>query len=388
MQHDSGPEGPQQVSHTWSHRALFEDYLSSHVTLCPEPGPCRDEDILGRGAQALLQHPMPEPECSATLTRLCHHVLPLDPTHLPGLVRATELLETLCLNLYQQPWRKEIRNIKTFTGAFVYCLLPALGSGTLQSILASIGYLPNELSPSEYILCEDASPEGALQVAFQLLLTRALCLHLLHLQQHNRPSLQECVERLKLKLWPAESSQCSESMAIGPEGKGGDQTEGEEEDPEAELSRAVCPKASGRAEDQSIHHLHWTYPDLVFRGRPLLHEDDDPTLSQNTALYPHRRHAQRARVPPSYRPPNQHITENEDLSGPLGLSLHITLRPQTVRLPNCTQQPLKEDTSGLCEENVDSPAQCKDEDVSKKESDQGCSQDQTTSIGTGGEDPH
>ncbi|KAJ0066864.1 hypothetical protein NL108_004826 [Boleophthalmus pectinirostris] len=373
-----------------SHRALFEDYLSCHVTLCPEPGPCRDEDILSRAAQVLLRHPVPVSECSATLVRLCHHVikkiLPTDPSHLPGLIRAAEILETLCLNLYLQPWRKEIRKLKSFTGAFVYCLLPALGRSTLQSILASIGYLPNEigLPASEYRLSEDASPEGALQVAFQLLLTRALCLHLFQLQQHNRPEVQVCVERLQLKLPPVEQSQGSEGTGISTEVKEGNQTEGEEADTEAELNQAVCPEdaiASGLTEDQSIYNLQLTYPDLVFRGRPLRQEDDDHTPSQHTPLS-HRRYAQRTRVP--YKSTIKDIIEDEGLSGPLGLSLHITLRPQNIRLSPCTQQHPKTDMS--CEENVDSPVKCEDDEVPKAEDAQACTQDHTTSIGT--EDLH
>ncbi|KAK7901464.1 hypothetical protein WMY93_018233 [Mugilogobius chulae] len=289
-----------------SHQALFEDYLSGHVTLTPEPAPCQDEDVLKRGAQVLLGHPLPEG--SATLTRLCQHLLESGfPTNLSRLVRATELLETLCLNLYLQPWRKEFRKLKTFTGAFVYCLLPALGTSTLQFTLASIGYLPIEpgLLPREYRLCEDATPERVLRVAFQLLLIRALCLHLLQLQQHNSSSAQLCVERLRLKLPTAELSQ--HRTTISTEERESNQVRRDETDLQDKLNsalhlQATDPKTSSLSEDQSINHLHMTYPDLVLRGRPLRQEDDDPGLSQQTALGPYRRHAQRSEL---HRPTNQ-----------------------------------------------------------------------------------
>lgn len=89
--------------------ALFEDYVSSHVAVCSEPGPCRDEDLLGRAHAVLLAS---EPGGSCGLFPLYHCVLEqavlTDLKHLSALVRATELLETLCLNLYLQPWRREI----------------------------------------------------------------------------------------------------------------------------------------------------------------------------------------------------------------------------------------------------------------------------------------
>ncbi|KAJ0005314.1 hypothetical protein NQD34_011528 [Periophthalmus magnuspinnatus] len=333
MQSDSSDPQESQESQE-SRGTLFEDYLSCHVTLCPEPGPCRDEALLSRAAQVLLQNPGPDP----------HHVmrktLSTDPSHLPRLSRATELLETLCLNLYLQPWRKDIRKLKTFTGAFVYCLLPALGSTTLQSILASVGYFPHELSPSEYRLCEDARPEGALQVAFQLLLNRALCGHLLQLQQHSGLAAQVCVEKLQLKLPPAEAPEGGGVASISTDTDGTD----------------LCsehPKASGLTEDQSIYHLHLTYPDLVLRGRPLLQEDGDTTLSQHAPLYPHRRHMHRIQAPPT--------NQDEGLSGPSGLSLHITLRPQIIG-PSTNGSHLhnRTDMSGFCEEHVKSPVTCED----------------------------
>ncbi|CAL1577737.1 unnamed protein product [Knipowitschia caucasica] len=356
MQRGSDPEDP---------RGLFEDYLSSHVTVCPEPGPCQDEDLLRRGAEALLEHPV----TSASLIQLCYHVLETlstDHTDLRRLVRATELLETLCLNLYFYPWRKDIRKLKSFTGAFVYCLLPALGCTTLQSLLASIGYMPEKPgpSPSDYRLFKDASLESAVQVAFELLLTRALCLHLL--QQHSKASLQECVDNLKLNL-PAELSRRSECMAVS--------AEREENQTDADPGREVCPEgASGLTDDQPNDRLHLTYTDLVFRGRPL--QEDDTSLSPQTDMFPLRRRAQRAREqrPPSYRPrPSQDLREDDGLSGPLGLSLHITSRPQTGI------QWLRPDQSGLSEEN----AVC---EMPKRGSTQDHMQDQTTSVDSSGED--
>lgn len=323
-----------------SRRTLFEEYLRSHVAVCPEPGPCRDVNFLSRAAQVLLLSPMLVPKGSATLTRLYPLVMEkiMSTGHLSELVRATEVLETLCLNLYLQPWRREIRSLKTFTGAFVYCLAPALTSNTLQCILAAIGYLPYESgpSPSEYRLCEEVSREQALQVAFDLLLTRSLCLHLL---QSDKLTVQE-PEALKRKVLPAELQQCTENTSDKTELEDGESHKTEEE------QNSEASQEAGLAEDQSIFPLHVTYPDLVFRGRPLL-PDQDCSLSQHTVPSHHRPHAQRHRVPPESRQTNHNNTEEEGLSGPVGLSLHITLRPQSSGFPICARQHQTADIGGL-----------------------------------------
>lgn len=318
--------GDAEVSRT----ALFEEYLNNHVTVCPEPGPCRDENFLSRAAQVLLL----EPNSSTTLSRLhpllMEKIVPTNLRHLSQLVRATEVLETLCLNLYLQPWRREIRSLKTFTGAFVYVLVPALSRNTLQCILATIGYLPHESgpSPSEYRLCEKASQEQALHVAFDVLLTRALCLHLL---QRDQLTVQES-EALKRKLLPAELPQCSDNTSETTVFEDGEShTTEEEQDSEA------SQEPGGLGEDPSIFPLHVTYPDLVFRGRPLLQDQDSPP-SPHTGLPHHRRPAQRLRVPPKSRQSNQNNPEEEGLSGPAGLSLHITLRPQSSGFPANAKQ--------------------------------------------------
>uniref|UniRef100_A0A3Q1HI31 Spermatogenesis-associated protein 2 PUB-like domain-containing protein n=1 Tax=Anabas testudineus TaxID=64144 RepID=A0A3Q1HI31_ANATE len=155
--------------------------------------------------------------------------------HLCAFIKATELLETLCVNLFLQPWKKEIKTLKTFTGPFVYCLLPVFSSSTIKSVLASIGYLPH--TDTEFRLSEDANPDRAMEVGFEMVLARVECFHLLELLEKDQLGTQVTTYLdTRLSEHPQPKPRSSNVMSV----------------------------------DQSIMEMQRTYPDLVFRGRPLV----------------------------------------------------------------------------------------------------------------------
>ncbi|XP_072136070.1 uncharacterized protein [Mobula birostris] len=90
-----------------------------------------------------------------------------------GLGKAFELLEMLAVNLYLWPWRKEIKSIKTFTGAFVYFIQPVFAPSDLQEILQKLGYVRQ--GASEYVISEQVSEEDIGQLGFEFFLARAEC---------------------------------------------------------------------------------------------------------------------------------------------------------------------------------------------------------------------
>ncbi|XP_044068954.1 uncharacterized protein si:ch211-189a15.5 isoform X2 [Siniperca chuatsi] len=283
-----------------SRQELYEDYVNCYLQPCTEVGPCRDACLLEKAAQYLLRDP--EPGGTFTVFPFSQAVregsgaLSTDYRKLlSALIKAAELLETICVNLFLQPWKKEIKTLKTFTGPFVYCLLPVLSSATIQSVLASIGYLPHTDTPqSEYRLSEDADPDRAMLVGFELLLARVECYHLLELLEKDQLGSQEWLEVLQRRVGPTKLEESTEQKTTK-----GQKEEEEEEKKKEDADRkevplcldtrlAANPQPKPRrchpvSVDQSIMEMQMTYPDLAFRGRPLLPDKPLPANSSRSS---------------------------------------------------------------------------------------------------------
>ncbi|XP_041803441.1 uncharacterized protein LOC121613839 isoform X2 [Chelmon rostratus] len=273
------------VPRIWQHTADHGNN-SQYIRQCTDVRPCRDTCLLKKAAWYLLM----DPEPSETFVMLPFYqalsegcgALSTDYRKvLSAFIRAAELLETICLNLFLQPWKKEIRTLKTFTGPFVYCLLPVLSSSTIQSVLASIGYLPHTDTPqSEYRLREDANPDRAMLVAFELLLARVECYHLLELLDNDQMGPQERLEVLHRRVRHTKLEAPTEKKTMIEQKeeevkKKTEEADGKEVPPYLDTRLAVNHQPKPRccnliSEDQSIMEMQMTYPDLAFRGRPLL----------------------------------------------------------------------------------------------------------------------
>ncbi|KAL7383222.1 hypothetical protein ABVT39_006858 [Epinephelus coioides] len=286
MKDGSGPEEQAEVSR----QELYEDYVSCYRQLCPEVRPCRDEGLLKKAAQYLLREPEPSGTFTVfpfyqAVTQDCDSPSTDCRKHLSAFIKATELLETLCLNLFLQPWRKEIKTLKAFTGPFVYFLLPVLSSSTIQSVLASIGYLPHTDTPqSEYRLSEDANPERATLLGFELLLARVECYRLLELLEKDQLGPQEWLEVLQRRVEPTKQEETTEKKT--PVEQKEEEEEKKKKKEEAHRKEVplfldirsestVTPQPKPRrchlsSVDQSIMEMQMIYPDLAIRGRPLL----------------------------------------------------------------------------------------------------------------------
>ncbi|XP_071013747.1 uncharacterized protein [Oncorhynchus clarkii lewisi] len=114
-------------------------------------------------------------------------------TFFSALIKATEVLEMFCVNLFLYPWKKEIKIVKTFTGPFVYCIQPVLTKSATKSILETIGY--HLETDTEYRLTNNADPETAMKMGFELFLARTECEYLLELM--GQRSQHECLEILQ-----------------------------------------------------------------------------------------------------------------------------------------------------------------------------------------------
>ncbi|XP_044229528.1 uncharacterized protein si:ch211-189a15.5 isoform X1 [Thunnus albacares] len=275
-----------------SRQEVYEDYVNYYLQLCTEVRPCHDAQLLKKAALYLLQ----EPEATGTFTVFPFYHTVMEGTealstdyrkHLSAFIKATELLETLCINLFLQPWKKEIKTLKCFTGPFVYCLLPVLSSSTIQSVLGSIGYLPHTDTPqssavffSEYKLSVDANPDRAMLLGFELLLARVECLHLLELLEKDQLGPQEWLEVLQRRAGPMKTEEHTEKKTIvqmEDEKKKKEEANTNEVPLSLDTRSAVNSQPKSRcchlsSVDQSIMEMQMTYDDLAIRGRPLLQD--------------------------------------------------------------------------------------------------------------------
>nr|XP_019959094.1 PREDICTED: uncharacterized protein LOC109639855 [Paralichthys olivaceus] len=269
---------------------LYEDYVKCYSDTCPEVQPCHDVQLQKKVAQYLLREPTPPGTFTVfpfyqAVAEACGPVSTDCRKHLTAFIRATELLETLCVNLFLQPWRKEFKTLKTFTGPFVYCLLPVLSSSTIQSVLASIGYLPHTDSPqSEFRLCEDANPDRSILMGFELLLARLECYHLLELLEKDQLGPKEWLEVLQRRVGPTkveETTGKETPMGQKEEEKKKEEGDGKEVPVNSGPRPPVRPRGMPRHQrlinaDRSILEMQRTYPDLAFRGRLLVPDKPQP----------------------------------------------------------------------------------------------------------------
>ncbi|XP_034040522.1 uncharacterized protein LOC117523188 isoform X2 [Thalassophryne amazonica] len=354
---DAAPEPPAD---------LFQRYVGSVVRTGSEAGPCRDPEVLDLAARCPPRPPGGAFSLFAqALTDAAARTAAGRAAHLRTLIRASEVLETVCVNLFLQPWNRSIWTLKTFTGPFVYFVQSVLSGPTIQSLLASVGYLLHtEDSLSEYRLSEDADPDRAMLVAFELLLVRLECCHLLEILEQDQPEPQVWLQILQRV-----------GFTKSEEAKN-DETEVQQEDNmvkevplclEAKHADTSQPRTQHRllSEDHSIMEMHRTYPDLAIRGRPLLREQPAMGISRRcftgSSNNDNREHSgssaavlmsvcgerdgrkagddrsrgfrHRGHVATSQGKALTSSRAGDDLSGPQAFSLHITIKAGSVAEP-------------------------------------------------------
>ncbi|NXY49435.1 SPAT2 protein, partial [Ceuthmochares aereus] len=111
----------------------------------------------------------------------------------PGLVGALRRLELLCVNLLLQPWRPEIRTVKTFTGNFVYYIQSVLTDDIVKTVLEKIGYVAT--TATEFSLVKKRNYEETKQTAFEIFLARIECETILHMTDEENHGSLEAVQK-------------------------------------------------------------------------------------------------------------------------------------------------------------------------------------------------
>uniref|UniRef100_A0A4W5MLY8 Si:ch211-189a15.5 n=1 Tax=Hucho hucho TaxID=62062 RepID=A0A4W5MLY8_9TELE len=288
-------------------------------------------------------------------------------TFLSALIKAIEVLEMFCVNLFLYPWKKEIKIVKTFTGPFVYCIQPVLTKSATKSILETIGY--HLETDTEYRLTNNADPETAMKMGFELFLARTECEYLLELMgQRSQPECLEILQRRAARLphtqrAAEETAKESETEPLqmqkeeenenkglsngcslvdpGPvETDEGDLTEenlvtastsGRQQDDgqiplnlevqsiETTHSPGIRPPMAFLNDDRSILEIQKKYPDLAIRQKPIFSKPlGGPPVS-------------RRRLIKENTPEEGSSAANlagSDVSGPQSISIHTTAAPK------------------------------------------------------------
>ncbi|KAG8429227.1 hypothetical protein GDO86_014536 [Hymenochirus boettgeri] len=152
------------------------------------------DEYLRTSASAFLSLPKVDPLYRFRLIRfyeVCENSLKsLATSNLRSLHNAAAMLETIGINLFLYPWKKEYKTIKTYTGPFVYYVRAALIDDDIRLILHNMGYV-QELG-TVYRLKDHVDGTQVKKVAFELFLARVECELLLeiYLQVKDRGYLE------------------------------------------------------------------------------------------------------------------------------------------------------------------------------------------------------
>ncbi|XP_012680240.2 uncharacterized protein LOC105897807 [Clupea harengus] len=279
-------------------REVFDDYLKYYDQVWQHGNVkvCKERQVTEKAKYVLLSESNPEErfttfdfyhtalECVSLGVRDCRGIFNV-------FIKAAEVLETLCVNLFLFPWKKEIKTIKTFTGPFVYCVQPVLPNNVVRGILESIGYHPE--SDTEYRLTQGtdqgADHDRAKTMGFELFLARMECEYLLEVM--GQRAHEECLEILQRRAAPLGHSDSrataeeepprSESSGAGKDDDGGlrSETSGAGNDDDG----LRVDSAGVDAEDQPL-------PDVLPLADPAVAQAQDPSEGSVGAAGGQERH--------------------------------------------------------------------------------------------------
>lgn len=346
---------------------VFDEYFMYYTQISPDGNTrvCRDTQVIAKAKRFLLMEVEPNERfktfpfyqiaCEAVQNGLrdCKN-------YLRSFIKAMEVLEMFCVNLFLYPWKKEIKTLKTFTGPFVYCIQPVLSDQVVKSVLEGLGY--HQETDTQYRLSQKADQDRAAALGLELFLARVECDYLLEvLGQRSSPGLhKDWADLLNSRAEPGCYADISEGNAreeMRGEARHMEEEEVKEEAEEVEEqfsggcslldpvateeidlvdvvsmeterhldqdsqvpSGLVCQKVkelvpqetatrtvSFSPDDRSIMEMQRNYPDLAIRGRPLL---------------------------PDKKPKTRRTAGGTDgISGPPSLTMHIKLK-HTVSEP-------------------------------------------------------
>ncbi|KAM8776674.1 spermatogenesis-associated protein 2 [Rhynchonycteris naso] len=142
----------------------------------------------------------------------------LSSSSLRALHCAFSVLETVGINLFLYPWKKEFRSIKTYTGPFVYYVKSTLLEEDIRTILNYMGYVP-ELGTA-YKLTELVETLQVKMVSFELFLAKVECEQMLEIHSQVKDKGYSELDVVSERKSSAEDVRgCSDALRRRAEGR-------------------------------------------------------------------------------------------------------------------------------------------------------------------------
>ncbi|XP_066094089.1 spermatogenesis-associated protein 2 [Saccopteryx bilineata] len=142
----------------------------------------------------------------------------LSSSSLRALHCAFSVLETVGVNLFLYPWKKEFRSIKTYTGPFVYYVKSTLLEEDIRTILNYMGYVP-ELGTA-YKLTEFVETLQVKMVSFELFLAKVECEQMLEIHSQVKDKGYSELDVVSERKSSAEDVRgCSDALRRRAEGR-------------------------------------------------------------------------------------------------------------------------------------------------------------------------
>ncbi|XP_040837267.1 spermatogenesis-associated protein 2 [Ochotona curzoniae] len=142
----------------------------------------------------------------------------LSSSSLQTLHGAFSVLETVGVNLFLYPWRKEFRSIKTYTGPFVYYVKSTLLEEDIRTILKCMGYV-SELG-TVYKLKELVETLQVKMVSFELFLAKVECEQMLEIHSQVKDKGYSELDVVSERRSSAEDARgCSDALRRRAEGR-------------------------------------------------------------------------------------------------------------------------------------------------------------------------
>ncbi|KAL1007088.1 hypothetical protein UPYG_G00081720 [Umbra pygmaea] len=328
-------------------KEVFNDYLNYYNEICSKGNLklCQETHVTGGAKRFLLLETDPGERFSTfdfylTASECVNQGFKDCRTFFSALIKATEMLEIFCVNLFLYPWKKEIKVLKTFTGPFVYCIQPVLTKQATKTILESIGYHLD--TDTEYRLTNSADPEKAMKMGFELFLARIECEYLVEVMGQQAQS--ECLEILQRRAHFQKAAEPTAAEAFLKINEGEDAglpnvcslvDPGPVETDEGDLTEKPINATPDRQQDDGqtplnleVHSIETTHLSTTGTRPHRGFLNDDRSILEMQKNYPDLAIRQK----PIFRKPPRvpHIKEtvpaevSGDISGPQSISIHTS----------------------------------------------------------------
>uniref|UniRef100_F7CMQ6 Spermatogenesis-associated protein 2 n=1 Tax=Equus caballus TaxID=9796 RepID=F7CMQ6_HORSE len=195
---------------------LFRKYVQFHegqVDTTPSKQRPGSEEYLRAAASTLLSAHKLDPFYRFRLIQFYEVVesslRSLSSSSLRALQSAFSVLETVGVNLFLYPWKKEFRSIKTYTGPFVYYVKSTLLEEDIRAILNYMGYL-RELGETLQVK----------MVSFELFLAKVECEQMLEIHSQVKDKGYSELDVVSERKSSAEDVRgCSDALRRRAEGR-------------------------------------------------------------------------------------------------------------------------------------------------------------------------